>query len=145
MENIKDFLNFINEDTSAVGGPSCGSGDGGGGGETYGNASILGMGSVVNAQPSSFSGTTIGSDWSNGGGTIGSGDVNINTRKKPFLKQRIELKNKKSKNHGSTRNKKLRSLNFDIKQLAPKKSEKILNFDDFKKKNTEIVTKVKDF
>ena len=58
MENIKDFLEFIKEDTSAVGGPSCGSGDGGGGGEAYGNASGMGMGAVVNPQASSFAGAT---------------------------------------------------------------------------------------
>ena len=134
MESIKGFLDFINEDTSAVGGPSCGGGDGGGGGEAYSGAATLGMGPVVSAQPSSFSGTTTDSDWTRGGGTIGSGDVNANTRKKPFMKQGTKTLNKKSKNHGSTRGKKLRPVGFDIKQLAPKKSEKVLNFNDFQKK-----------
>lgn len=145
MDNIKDFLNFINEDTSAVGGPSVGGGDGGGGGEAYGNAATLGMGPVVSAQPSSFAGTTNGSDWTRGGGTIGSGDVNANVKKKPFMKQSAKFGNKKSKNHGSTRGKKMRPVGFDIKQLAPRKAGKVLNFDDFQKKNTETVTKVKDF
>lgn len=145
MENIKDFIEFINEDTSAVGGPSVGGGDGGGGGEAYGNAATLGMGPVVNAQPSSFAGTTTGSDWTRGGGTIGSGDVNVNTRKKPYMKQGAKFGNKKSRNHGSTRGKKMRPVGFDIKQLAPKKAGKVLNFDDFQKKKTEIIAKVKDF
>ena len=146
MENIKDFIDFINEDTSAVGGPSCGSGDGGGGGEAYGNASSMGMGAVVSAQPSSFAGSTQGPAWSNGGGTIGSGDVNSNGRKKPYTKIPAKYNNKlKNKNHGSTRGKKIRPVGFDIKQLAPKKAGKVLNFDDFQKKNTEIITKVKDF
>lgn len=51
--------NFINED-SATGGPA-----------------VAGMGAVVSAQPSSLAGSTIGSNWSNGGGTIGSGDVSV--------------------------------------------------------------------
>ena len=151
MENIKDFIEFINEDTSAVGGPSVGCGDGGGGGEAYGNAATLGMGPVVNAQPSAFAGTTTGSDWTRGGGTIGSGDINVpytvSGGKGIYMKQKAKLHNDKlkTKNHGSTRGKKMRPVGFDVKQLAPKKAGKVLNFDDFQKKNTETITKVKDF
>ena len=118
MENIKDFIDFINEDTSAVGGPSCGSGDGGGGGEAYGNASSMGMGAVVSAQPSSFAGSTQGPAWSNGGGTIGSGDVNSNGRKKPYTKIPAKYNNKLKNNNRSLENyNQDRAAGFIIKQM----------------------------
>ena len=42
----------------------------------YANASnVAGMGNVVSSQPSLFAGTTIGTNWSGNGGTLGSGDV----------------------------------------------------------------------
>jgi hypothetical protein len=45
----------------------------------YVNASnVTGMGSVVAAQPSGLAGTTIGTNWSSNGGSVGSGDVGQN-------------------------------------------------------------------
>ena len=45
----------------------------------YVNASnVAGMGSVIAAQPSGLPGSTIGTNWSSNGGTLGSGDVGQN-------------------------------------------------------------------
>lgn len=45
----------------------------------YVNASnVAGLGSVVSAQPSGLPGTTLGTNWSSNGGTLGSGDVGQN-------------------------------------------------------------------
>lgn len=45
----------------------------------YANASnVAGMGGVLSAQPSSLPGSTIGSSWQGGGGTLGSGDLGQN-------------------------------------------------------------------
>ena len=45
----------------------------------YVNASnVAGLGSVVAAQPSGLPGSTIGTNWSSNGGTLGSGDVGQN-------------------------------------------------------------------
>jgi hypothetical protein len=45
----------------------------------YVNASnVAGMGTVTSAQPSLLSGSTVGSNWSGNGGTLGSGDVGQN-------------------------------------------------------------------
>ena len=45
----------------------------------YVNASnVAGLGSVVAAQPSGLPGTTLGTNWSSNGGTLGSGDVGQN-------------------------------------------------------------------
>jgi hypothetical protein len=45
----------------------------------YVNASnVAGMGSVVSAQPSALAGSTIGTNWSGNGGSVGSGDVGQN-------------------------------------------------------------------
>ena len=57
-ETIKTKEKSLLEDTSATGGPSVG-----------------GMGAVVSAQPSGLAGSTIGTNWASGGGTVGSGDV----------------------------------------------------------------------
>ena len=44
----------------------------------YLNAGVAGMGNVVSPQPSLWAGSTIGSDWSGNGGTLGSGDLGQN-------------------------------------------------------------------
>lgn len=45
----------------------------------YANASnVSGMGSVLSPQPSTLSGSTIGTNWSSNGGSLGSGDVGQN-------------------------------------------------------------------
>jgi hypothetical protein len=44
----------------------------------YVNASLAGMGSVTSPQPSSLSGTTIGTNWSGNSGQAGSGDLGQN-------------------------------------------------------------------
>ena len=62
-DNMDVILNSkkLNEE-SATGGPACAG---------------SGMGAVVSAQPSSLAGSTIGANFVNGGGTVGSGDVSV--------------------------------------------------------------------
>jgi hypothetical protein len=69
----KEYIYSIIEDTSATGGPAgaVSGGDVGSGGVAFANAGIGGMGDVTSAQPSSYAGSTIGSNWANHGGTIG--------------------------------------------------------------------------
>tara|TARA_B100001094_G_C18152489_1_gene784473 strand:+ start:341 stop:1015 length:675 start_codon:yes stop_codon:yes gene_type:complete len=44
---------------------------------TGGAPPVAGMGAVVSAQPSSFAGSTVGANFTDGGGTVGSGDVSV--------------------------------------------------------------------
>ena len=141
----REYISSINEDTSATGGPA-GSSMGGGvfsGGVAYSSAGG-GMGPVVNAQPSSLAGSTIGSDWSGHGGTIGSGDVS-----NPFpgggnlyQKSNIDM----GKDHGARTGKKKRVKKLDLKALrntfakrqdftTTASPKKVMNFDDFQKSN----------
>lgn len=56
-----------------------------------------GMGGFVAAQPSTNVGTTIGSAFTSGGGTVGSGDISVNLTGNPFTKEASRF-NKKKKN-----------------------------------------------
>lgn len=153
---------MIYEDTSSTGGPagSVSGGDVGSigvSGVAYADASnTAGMGNVVSAQPSSLPGSTIGSDWSDNGGTVGSGDVsmpyNAGGGKKMF--QKAEM----GKNHGARTGKKSRVKKIDLKQLkgnfsikqdytksaSDKGSKRVMNFNDFQKDNVNKVTHVKN-
>ncbi len=62
---------------------------------SVGNTS--GMGSVVSPQPSTNSGSTFGSDFSNGGGTVGSGDISGGFNRTPYQKSPVSKKKKKTK------------------------------------------------
>lgn len=123
---IKNFNEFINENTSATGG-SVVSG---------------GMGAVVSSQPSSLSGTTINPSYSDGGGTIGS-DIsvpyNASSRNKIFQKLKSSGFNHGSRDAKKERRKK--SLKY-LKNIFSKKQDytsgqdkpgKVMNYDNFAK------------
>lgn len=82
-----------------------------------------GMGGFVAAQPSTNVGTTIGTAFTSGGGTIGSGDVSVNLMGNPFSKEASRFSNKK-------KNKKLYQLKQDY---TGEKSGRIKKFSAWKK------------
>jgi hypothetical protein len=125
----------------------------GGGGVGYANASIGGMGAVVSAQPSTFAGSTTGTAFTAGGGTVGSGDVSVpynpGGRKKVFQKLAAPLSDRRGTNK-RRKNKILRGLkdifsrkqDYTSNQGGVKKS-KVMSFDQFDKEKITQVTKVK--
>jgi hypothetical protein len=128
----------MNEDTSATGGPAVG-----------------GMGAVVSANPSSFAGSTIGTSWSSGGGTIGSGDVGVPYNaggKGAQMKVPIPM----GKEHGAKTGKKSRVKKLDMKALKDifakrqdytsgegnvDRPSKVMSFDAFQKDSINTVKK----
>lgn len=134
LESIKIREDMIFEDTSATGG---------------------GMGSVVAAQPSGLAGATIGPNWGNNGGTVGSGDVSMpyNSGSNKNMFQQVEM----GKNHGSRTGKKSRKKKLDIKALKDvfskrqdytngegndvTKPKKVMSFEDFYKNDINKVKK----
>ena len=154
VENIISEKERVLEDTSATGGPAGSVGAAavgyGGGGVSLGNATTAGMGGVVSSQPSAFPGTLNGVAWASGGGTEGSGDISIpyNPSGANRMFQKIPAM---GKNHKSQTGKKSRQKPLNIKSLKDimankgKSSVKIMNFNDFDKKDiTTKVTKVKE-
>jgi len=151
----KDYANSIKEDTSVSSSPSgvaSGGGNcyaGGASGVGYANASnVAGMGAVIAAQPSSYAGSTIGSNFTKGGGTVGSGDLgfplNATDGNKMYQKAPVM-----GKNHGPKTGKKSRKRQFDIKQFSGASRSKphgknIMSFGDFTKDAINKVTKVKN-
>lgn len=153
----EEYVASLKEDTSGTGGPG-GAVSGGGvgsGGIAFSNAGIAGMGNIVASQPSSLAGSTIGNNWSDNGGTIGSGDVSF-----PFpsggknLYQKSPIKTM-GKQHGARTGKKSRVKPLDLKALKntfskrqdyttnATSTKKVMNFDDFTKSNLTKVTHVK--
>jgi len=144
----------ILEDTSATGGPAGAAAGGsvGGGGVALANATTAGMGGVVSSQPSAFPGSLNGTAWASGGGTEGSGDISVpynpSGANRVFHKIGGGGKRKQSDPHQIT--KKSRHKGIDMKTLRDtlknkKSSGKIMNFDNFTKKDiTTKVTKVKE-
>lgn len=110
-----------------------------------------GMGSVVSAQPSGLPGSTIGSNWSDGGGTVGSGDVSFpyNPGGANMMFQKIPSM---GYNHGSRTGKKTRGKRITIKSMKDifgkkqdytkgyERKARVMNFDDFCK---DDITKIK--
>jgi len=148
IENIISEKERVLEDTSATGGPA--SVGYGGGGVSMGNATTAGMGGVVSSQPSAFPGALNGVAWASGGGTKGSGDISIpyNPSGANRMFQKLPVM---GKNHKSQTGKKSRQKPLNIKSLKDimankgKSSGKIMNFNDFDKKDvTTKVTKVKE-
>jgi hypothetical protein len=153
----KEYIYSIIEDTSATGGPAgaVSGGDVGSGGVAFANAGIGGMGDVTSAQPSSYAGSTIGSNWANHGGTIGSGDISNPFPGPDKLYQKTPVK-EMGKNHGARTGKKSRVKKLDLKSLrtlakkqdyttsAEPKGKRVMNFDDFQKQGLSKVTKVKE-
>jgi hypothetical protein len=120
--------------------------DDGGGGVAYGGDSA-GMGNVVNAQPSTIAGSTIGSNFSDNGGTIGSGDVSVpyNTGSGKTVFQQFPM----GKGHGAMTGKKSRTKKLDLKHLkdvfaSKVGSGKVMNFDDYNNDKLTKVTVVKE-
>lgn len=144
MFDVMDAIEYkelmIIEDTSATGGP-CVSG---------------GMGAVVSSQPSGLAGATIGTNWSSGGGTIGSGDVSIpyNPSGGNRMSQKIPMQMGTS--HGSRTGKKSRKKRMTMKTLQQLKNtfsqkqdytktgepkSKVMSFDDFQKADINKIKK----
>lgn len=162
LEKEAEYIESILEDTSATGGPG-GAVSGGGavssGGVAMANASIGGMGNITAAQPSSYAGVTTGSNYSQGGGTIGSGDIgvpfNVGGGKTMFQKvPAVEM----GKSHGPRTGKKSRQKKLNLKTIknlfaqrqdftagqgGTPKTKRVMNFDDFQKDGLNKVTKVK--
>lgn len=128
----------VNEDTSATGGPAVG-----------------GMGAVVSANPSSFAGATIGTSYSSGGGTVGSGDVGV-----PYNAGGQQAMQKvpapMGKGHGAQTGKKSRIKKLDMKALKDifakrqdytagegnaDRPSKVMDFDAFQKADITSVKK----
>jgi hypothetical protein len=148
----QEYVNMLFEDTSATGSPggAVSGGDVGSMGVAFANNTTAGMGNIIAAQPSSLAGSTIGPNWSDNGGTTGSGDVSFTLGNKP--QQKTEM----GKNHGARTGKKNRKKKLDIKELrktfakkqdyttgSETKAKRVLNFNDFQKDGFERVTKVK--
>ncbi len=140
IDSVIDELK-VNEDTSATGGVSVGSTVSALGIANVG-ASTAGMGPIVSSNPSSNPGSTIGTDFTSGGGTIGSGDIGV-----PLGGRNYNI----GMNHGASTGKKSR-IPMSVKKAVskmkfdkPKKSGKIMKFDDFKKDDINKVKKINDF
>lgn len=130
-----------------------------GGGEVYGGgvsgvgyadaSNVSGMGGIVSSQPSTIPGALIGSNWSDNGGTIGSGDISVPYNAggtKVFQKMPVP-------GHGSMSTKKNKSK-LDLKKIkdmfnrkqdtSTTRVSKVMSFDNFNKEKINKVTKVKD-
>jgi hypothetical protein len=157
---VKDLISKkeqLLEDTSATGGPAGSVGSSsvgyGGSGVSLANATIPGMGPVQSSTPSHFPGALTGVNWISGGGKSGSGDISVpynpSGANRVFQKIPSFSKNKKNSDPNVI-TKKSRTKGIDMKglrdQLKNKKSSgKIMNFNDFEKKDiTTKVTKVKE-
>jgi hypothetical protein len=141
-ETIKTKEKSLLEDTSATGGPSVG-----------------GMGAVISAQPSGLAGSTIGTNWASGGGTVGSGDVstpyNPSGSNRIFQKEPLAM----GKDHGPRTGKKSRVKKLDMKALKDIfakrqdftagegereqgiKGGKVMNFNNFLKNDFNAIKK----
>jgi hypothetical protein len=121
-----------------------------------GGAVTGGAGAVVSAQPSGLAGSTIGPNWSNNGGTTGSGDVSVpynSGSAKDNMIQKVQM----GKNHGARTGKKSRKKKLDMKTLknifanrpdfskdGEKKKpgeKKVMDFNDFAKSDINKVKK----
>jgi hypothetical protein len=111
-QSLSDESILVYEDTSAVGGAA-------------------GMGSVVSAAPSSLPGTTIGANWSGGGGTEGSGDIGVpyNPSGGKMMFQKFPM----GKFHGAMTGKKKRSETKKVFKPKTNKHTKVMSFDDYTK------------
>ena len=158
VKKLIDKKERIFENTSATGGPAGSAGAAsvgfGGGGVSLANATTAGAGPVVSSQPSSIPGALNGVNWINGGGKKGS-DIavayNPSGANRMFQKMPIpDGMRRKREGDPNVITKKSRNKPIDMKalkdMLASKKSSgKIMNFNDFEKKDiTTKVTKVKE-
>lgn len=128
------------------------------GGVSMANASIPGAGPVIAAQPSSLAGSTIGADYTNGGGRDGSGDIGVafNATGGNIMSQKIPTK-EMGTNHGPRTGKKSRQKKLNLKTLknifaqrqdftadqGGVSKKRVMNFDDFQKDDVNKINKVK--
>ncbi len=153
---LQNKYNSILFEDSATGGPagSVTGGSVGSSGVAMANASISGMGAVVSPQASSFAGSTMGTNFTAGGGSVGSGDVSV-----PFpvggrnpMYQKMEM----GKSHGARTGKKSRQKRLSMSQLknifskkqdytvgAEKKSPRVMNWQDFQKDDVNKIKRLK--
>jgi len=140
VSTIKQKESLILEDTSATGGPSVG-----------------GMGAVVDAQPSGLAGTTIGTNWASGGGSVGSGDVSIPYNPSGSNRVFQKMPSPMGKEHGPRTGKKSRQKRLDLKALKDifakrqdftsgegeikSKHKKVLDFNNFLKNDFNTIKK----
>lgn len=140
ISTIKQKESLLLEDTSATGGPSVG-----------------GMGAVVNAQPSGLAGTTIGTNWASGGGSVGSGDVSIPYNPSGSNRVFQKMPSPMGKEHGPRTGKKSRQKRLDLKALKDifakrqdftsgegeikSKDKKVLDFNNFLKNDFNTIKK----
>ena len=110
IEMVREMIEsrILEEDTSATGGPagSVGASSVGYGGGGVANVTTAGMGAVVSSQPSAFPGALNGTNWINGGGQSGSGDISVPYN--PSGANRMFQKVAMGKNHGAKTGKKSR-------------------------------------
>lgn len=156
VEKLITKKELLLEDTSATGGPagSVGASSVGVGsiGVSLANATTAGMGPVVSSQPSAFPGALNGTAWASGGGKEGSGDISVpyNPSGANRMFQKLPALSKRKEGDPNVITKKSRHKQLDMKaikdMLSNKKSSgKIMNFNDFEKKDiTTKVTKVKE-
>jgi hypothetical protein len=142
LSAIQNKETMILEDTSATGGPSVG-----------------GMGAVVNSQPSGLAGSTIGTNWASGGGTVGSGDVSIPYNPSGSNRVFQKMPAPMGKEHGPRTGKKSRVKKLDMKALKNifakrqdftagegerekgSKGGKVMNFNNFLKNDFTTIKK----
>lgn len=113
-----------------------------------GGSAVGGMGNVVNSQPSSLAGATIGTNWSDHGGLSGSGDVSVQYNMGTGGKNPTHKVPVMGYNHGARTGKKTRKKRLDMKALRnnfskkqdytngqgdEKRKPKVMSFDDFQK------------
>jgi hypothetical protein len=116
------------------------------------SAGVSGMGAVVSSQPSTLAGTTMGSSWSDNGGTAGSGDIAF-----PYSAgtggKTVFQKEPMGKNHGPRTGKKSRVKKIDMKALkdmfskkqdftqGQTQGKKVMNFNDYVKNDLTQIKK----
>ena len=100
-----------------------------------------GMGNVVSSQPSSYSGSTIGTNFSGHGGTVGSGDISVPYNPggvDTYMNQKLRMK------PSGKRRKKGGMPKLSSKKSKPIRS-KVMNFKEYTQDSLNKVTKIKDF
>jgi len=160
---IKEKESILLEDggmTSATGGLSVGAG------ACSVGISSPGMGPVSSSQPSAFAGSTIGADYTMGGGHAGSGDIGVPLNMGPngvYTKIPGKMIGRTKDHGGKSAPRNRRNKKMDLKALKnifakrPKygegssssssdgsKSSRVMNFDNFAKSQFTKVTKNKE-
>jgi hypothetical protein len=169
QEVESDYINSIQEDVSATGGPAGAAGAAsigiGGGGVAYGNAMTAGMGPVTPSQPSSYAGVTTEPGYSAGGGRTGtdpsipySASISSKDSPKKIISQKGDPLNKGKKDR--RKSKMLAGLKQALKSRkdftageggVPKysaptqpKEPRVMSWDNFTKDKMNQVTHVKE-